>query len=96
MATFTIKELKEKHGDAPVKKVFTQEELKTRGQGTVAETFGDLKEGFLGIGEEFFKGGENIVDLALDEDLTFGEKARGIGAEAFRRSSRAFGEGVIA
>ena len=63
--------------------------------GKVKETAEDIKETFLGVGEQFFGVGEKIVETATEEDLTLGEKARGIGAEAFRGASRGFGEAVI-
>lgn len=63
--------------------------------GFIRETAGDIKETFTGVGEELFSAGEQIVETAQDKDLTLGERARGVGAEAFRGASRAFGEAVV-
>ena len=63
--------------------------------GKVKETAADIKETFLGVGEQLFGAGEKIVETATEEDLTLGEKARGIGSVAFRGASRGFGEAII-
>ena len=59
----------------------------------ITETAGDLKDTFLGVGEELNKAGENIVDIRNSEMGAF-DQILGIGSEFFKGGSRAFGEGV--
>lgn len=60
------------------------------------ETLGDLKEGFLGVGDQLLEGGEEIVETIQEPGRTIPQKVVEVGAEAFRTGSRAFGEGVLA
>ncbi len=78
---------------------FRQEQKKKEKTGAFAndigEAGGDLWEGFKGIGEELYKGGEKIVETATDKDLPIAEKVLGVGAEGFRGAARAFGAGAM-
>ena len=63
--------------------------------GFLQETGQDIRETISGVVGEFRTAGERITETALDKELTFGQKARGIIAETFRRPARAFGEAII-
>lgn len=54
----------------------------------------DLKEGVVGVGQEFGTAGQKIVDKATGKESLV-DKAIGIGAEAFRGGARAFGQAVM-
>lgn len=61
---------------------------------SVKETGQDLTQGYKKIGEQLYKGGENIVQTAQDTTLSPFQKVIQGGAQAFRAGSRAFGEGI--
>jgi len=56
------------------------------------ETRQDIKQTGQGIFSQFKSAGEDILDIATDSDLSFGEKTRGIGSRAFSGGSRALVE----
>ena len=59
------------------------------------ETLGDLKQAYIGIGEQLNIAGEKIHETFKDDSLTRGEQLRTSGAAAFKGGARAFGEGVM-
>jgi hypothetical protein len=61
---------------------------------TLKDAPSDLKEGFLGVGEQLNKAGEGIFQDATNKDLSFGEKLRGMGSKLFRGIMGAGGEVV--
>ena len=61
----------------------------------LADAGEDISSAVSGIGREFGKAGEDIVETATDSQLNPFEKALQIGSQAFRGGARAFGEGVI-
>lgn len=60
--------------------------------GNPIETAGDLKETFEGVGGEFAKAGEEIVETVQRPNINPFEKVVQIGGQAFRGGTRAFGE----
>ena len=56
------------------------------------ESFEDIKQTGRGVLSQFKSAGEDIVDIATDEDLSFGEKLRGGVSRAFSGGARALVE----
>lgn len=73
--------------DTPVGKTQLMANLEEAGQ--------DIKETGIGIFSQFKSAGEDIVDTALNKNLSLGEKIRGIGARAFSGGARAMVEEPI-
>lgn len=93
MATITPEQLKQRQKESISPEQLRQrQEERPRG---LEETRQDISETVSAVGGQFKQAGENIFDTITDEDLTVGEKLRGAGSEAFRRSGRAFGESIL-
>lgn len=63
--------------------------------GIIEEAVSDIKQTRTAVGQQFKQAGEKIVETAISPELTLAEKARAVGAEAFRGGARVFGEAVI-